>query len=95
MCVASSELRVMSVYSKVVDSPVQPKQPAEARPAVNGRHHADWLTDPADAWAREPGPYSIWNADLYLEEEPVELYNGWLVHQEMTHIRERTVIGTI
>ncbi|MBV7331193.1 Uma2 family endonuclease [Chloroflexi bacterium TSY] len=62
---------------------------------INGRSSVDWLDDPEEAMARERGPYTIENAECYLDEEPVELYNGWLVWQEMTDAAERTLIGTI
>jgi len=44
----------------------------------------DWLDDPLEALKRARGPYTFENADEYLDTEPVELYNGWLVRQEMT-----------
>ncbi|MCB0085144.1 MAG: Uma2 family endonuclease, partial [Caldilineaceae bacterium] len=63
--------------------------------ATNGQIGANWLHDPWEAHMRPRGPYTLENADEYLDQEAVELYNGWLVWQEMTHIRERTVLGTI
>jgi Uma2 family endonuclease len=63
--------------------------------ASNGRLPTDWLDDPLEAWTRPRGPYTLENADEYLDQEAVELYNGWLVWQEMTDLKERTVIGTI
>ena len=44
----------------------------------------DWLDDPLLALKRQPGPYTFENADEYLDTEPVELYNGWLVRQQMS-----------
>ena len=44
----------------------------------------DWLDDPLEALQRLPGPYTFDNADEYLDTEPVELYNGWLVRQQMS-----------
>ena len=84
----------MSTRAAVAPTPLIPDHPAQPNEAVND-HHADWLYDPMDALTRAPGPYTSWNASQYLEEEPVELYNGWLVWQEMTNIRERTILGTI
>ena len=43
----------------------------------------DWLDDPFVALQRQPGLYTFENADEYLDAEPVELYNGWLVRQQM------------
>lgn len=54
-----------------------------------------WPRDLLEAYARYPGPYTIENAETILEEEPVELYNGWLVWQEMTDPRERRVVANI
>ncbi len=75
------------------------KPPSTQKSSTNGYHAApemaDWLHDPAAAMAREIGPYTTQTAEKYLEEYPVELYNGWLVWQEMTNARERTVVGTI
>ena len=54
----------------------------------NGPHTCDpphdWLDDPLVALKRQPGPYTFENADEYLDTEPVELYNGWLVRQQMS-----------
>lgn len=82
----------MSARSPVIDAPAnRERQPGTA----NGQLLAEWLTDPLEAQTRPRGPYTLENADLYLDQEAVELYNGWLVWQEMTDFKERTVIGTI
>lgn len=57
--------------------------------------HDDWLEDPLEALARARGPYTVENASDALDQEAVELYNGWLVWQEMTDLKERTVVATI
>ncbi|MBV7337363.1 hypothetical protein KFU94_55860 [Chloroflexi bacterium TSY] len=80
----------MSSITKVVETSTT----REDSP-VNDIHHIEWLNDPQEAMARERGPYTIENAEQYLDEESVELYNGWLVWQEMTDPVERTLIGTI
>lgn len=54
-----------------------------------------WPCDLLEAYARAQGPYSIENAETLLEEEPVELYNGWLVWQEMTDVHERRSVANI
>ena len=54
-----------------------------------------WPQDLLAAYARDPGPYTVENAETILEEESVELYNGWLVWQEMTDIKERRVVANI
>jgi Uma2 family endonuclease len=54
-----------------------------------------WPRDILEAYARSPGPYTIENAEAILEEYPVELYNGWLVVQEMTDIIERRAVANI
>jgi len=55
----------------------------------------DWLDDPLVALQRKRGPYTFENADEYLDTEAVELYNGWLVQQEMSDIKERGFAGTL
>jgi Uma2 family endonuclease len=82
----------MSARSPVIALPDTRK---ERQAAANGQLLAEWLSDPLEAQTRPPGPYTLENADLYLDQEAVELYNGWLVWQEMTDFKERTVIGTI
>jgi Uma2 family endonuclease len=68
---------------------------------TDGRESADfepadhWPRDILEAYARYPGPYTFENAETILEEEPVELYNGWLVWQEMTDVIERRAVATI
>jgi Uma2 family endonuclease len=54
-----------------------------------------WPRNILEAYARYPGPYTFENAETLLEEEPVELYNGWLVWQEMTDVIERRTVATI
>jgi len=44
----------------------------------------DWLDDLLVALERPRGPYTVENAEAYLDTEPVELYNGWLVKEEMS-----------
>ena len=83
----------MSAIATVRDAPITQGLSQEA--ASNGRLPTDWLHDPLEALARPRGPYTLENADAYLDQEAVELYNGWLVWQEMTDLKERTVVGTI
>ena len=83
----------MSAIVTVRDAPIT--QDLSQETASNGRLLADWLHDPLEALARPRGPYTLENADAYLDQEAVELYNGWLVWQEMTDLKERTVVGTI
>lgn len=56
-------------------------------------HH--WPRDLLEAYARDRGPYTVNNANTILEEEAVELYNGWLVWQEMTSPTERRVVANL
>ena len=58
---------------------------------------SDWLHDPLEAEARKLGPYTVADMEIYLEEYEfsVELYNGWVVWQQMTDKNERTVASTI
>lgn len=55
----------------------------------------NWPRDIIQAYARGQGPYTVDNANTILEEEAVELYNGWLVWQEMTNPIERRVVANL
>ena len=56
----------------------------------------DWPPDYEAAYRRDyKGPYTAANAWLLLSEEPLELFNGWLVWQEMTNSEERRIAGII
>lgn len=54
-----------------------------------------WPRDVLEAYARDRGPYTIDNAEALLDNEPLELYNGWLVWQDMTDLPERRVVATL
>lgn len=54
-----------------------------------------WPRTIGEAYQRGRGPYTLDNAWVLLEEEKLELYNGWLVWQEMTDPKERRIAGTI
>lgn len=54
-----------------------------------------WPRDLSEAYARPRGPYTIENAETILNEDAVELYNGWLVWQEMTNPKERRIVATL
>lgn len=54
-----------------------------------------WPRDLQAAYARDRGPYTLENAEMIIDQEPVELYNGWLVWQDMTDMRERRVVANI
>jgi len=48
-----------------------------------------------EAYLRPLGPYTAQNSIISLEEEPIELYNGWLVWKEMTDPEERHIAANI
>ena len=54
-----------------------------------------WPRDIGEAFARPPGPYTLDEVAFILEEEPVELLNGWLVRQEMTDLYERRFVSNL
>lgn len=54
-----------------------------------------WPRDILEAYGRGRGPYTVDNANTILEEEAVELYNGWLVWQEITNPIERRVVANL
>ncbi len=90
--------------SATITAPAQPKIHIKRRERplkrdvdrfVERENASTWPLDLIEAYARPPGPYTIENAETILEEEPIELYNGWLVWQEMTNFIERRVVANI
>ena len=59
------------------------------------KYSGNWPLDYESAYKRYPGPYTAVNAWALLEEEPLELFNGWLVWQPMTNLEERRIAGVI
>ncbi len=57
--------------------------------------NCNWPREIGEAYERGRGPYTVKNVTILLEEEPLELYNGWLVWQEMTDLIERGVAANI
>ncbi|MEM7126434.1 MAG: Uma2 family endonuclease [Chloroflexota bacterium] len=64
---------------------------------TESRHTAQILYDPLDAETRQTGLYRVADLHVYLEEYEysVELYNGWLVWQQMGDKFERTAVSNI
>ena len=54
-----------------------------------------WPTNIIEAYTRHKGPYTVENISIVLQEESVELLNGWLVWQAVTDIEERTIAANI
>ncbi len=71
---------------------VQPRPNGSAEYAATRQ---DWPLDYGAAYRRQRGPYTICNATVLVAEEPLEIFNGWLVWQPMTNPRERGVAGNI
>lgn len=74
--------------------------PVLAATSVKERHLVeeyprDWPRDIDEAYRRARGPYTVDNINSILEEDAVELFNGWLVWQEMTNPIERRVVATL
>ena len=76
-------------------APVTMPSAGEPQHALVDEQPGHWPRDILEAYARYPGPYTVENAETILEEEPVELYNGWLVWQEMTDFPERRLVATL
>jgi Uma2 family endonuclease len=77
-------------------TPLTPVQPTDqTQDLLTNGNPGHWPRDILEAYARYRGPYTLENAETILEEEPVELYNGWLVWQEMTNLNERRVVANI
>jgi Uma2 family endonuclease len=60
-------------------------------PETGGR----WPRSGTEAYARYRGPYTVENASTLLQEEPLELYNGWLVWDKLTDFEERGFAANI
>jgi Uma2 family endonuclease len=73
--------------------------PSRATPALNPseyRTNSDhWPRDIEEAYRRYPGPYTAVNAETLVDEEPLEIFNGWLVWEAMTDLDERRVAANI
>ncbi len=65
----------------------------KAAPAY--RTSENWPLDIEAAYRRDPGPYTAASVWVLLDEEPLELFNGWLVWQEMTNLEERRIANII
>lgn len=89
------------VQTRVAPPPlrIEKIQPEELFSQENGNRWDEKTNqgpkDILEAYARERGPYTVENAEMMLEEEPVELFNGWLVLQEMTHLIERRSVANL
>src|SRR5438128_8487616 len=62
---------------------------------INSDNGGRWPQTILEAYARWRGPYTVENASTLLEEEPLELYNGWLVWDKLTDFEERRIASTI
>ena len=63
---------------------------------TNGnRTSQHWPLDFEEAYSWGPGPYTAAKVWALLDEEPLELINGWLVWKAMTEPEERRVAGII
>jgi hypothetical protein len=60
-------------------------------PETGGR----WPRSGTEAYARYHGPYTVENASTLLQEEPLELYNGWLVWDKLTDFEEHGFAANI
>ena len=49
-----------------------------------------WPRTIIEAYSHWRGPYTLYNAEMLLQEEPLELYNGWLVWDKLTDFEERS-----
>jgi Uma2 family endonuclease len=63
--------------------------------ATHSKTRQNWPLDLGAAYQRERGPYTIYNASTVVGEEPLEIFNGWLVWQAMTDAEERRIAATI
>lgn len=63
--------------------------------ATEYKTRQDWPLDRAAAYQRMRGPYTIYNATTLVGEEPLEIFNGWLVWQAITDAEERRIAATI
>ncbi len=77
-----------------VAKPAQTKARRKPRPPVFENANR-WPRTILEAYARGRGPYNVENASTLLEEEPLEIYNGWLVWDKMTDFKERRAAANI
>jgi Uma2 family endonuclease len=82
----------------------RPKKNGNAAPTHTGSAHAPngfrtnsdhWPQDIEEAYRRYPGPYTAANAETVISEEPLEIFNGWLVWEAMTDQEERRAAANI
>jgi Uma2 family endonuclease len=54
-----------------------------------------WPHDIEEAYRRISGPYTAANAETVISEEPLEIFNGWLVWEAMTDQEERRAAANL
>ncbi len=74
---------------------VQEQEQEEEHQRIFENAGIHWPRTILEAYQRHHGIYTLENADILLEEEPLELYNGWLVWQTLTDFEERRIAGII
>jgi Uma2 family endonuclease len=67
------------------------KPDVDEYPEIPGLVNALLPKSITEAYARPRGPYTIDNAEDWLDEYPLELFNGWLVWDKMTDVDERRI----
>ena len=74
---------------------VLPQTETELRDDQDWPNSSHWPHNILEAYNRGRGHYTVQNVAFLLEEEPLELYNGWLVWQAMTDPPERRIAANI
>ncbi|NWJ94762.1 MAG: Uma2 family endonuclease [Chloroflexi bacterium] len=74
----------------VISNAVKPDKDQALSPVTDVKVE-DWPSNLEEASQRSLGPYTLQNSLDLIEEEPIELYNGWLVWKAMTDAEERRV----
>lgn len=86
----------MARKPRIIKSSLKRNLSTEFNPVIKGyRVPRNLPGDITEAYSRNPGPFSPANSWPVLSEEPLELYNGWLVWQEKTDFEERRIVSNI
>ena len=75
--------------------PKRNRYPRQSDEQFGENNSGHWPRNILEACHRSSGPYTIENAATLLQEESLEIYNGWLVWQGMTDAEERRIAATI
>ena len=98
----------MAMATETVEAPVEEKQlengsknqpDGPPKPKITSSRkqplRQEWPTNILEAYRRSRGIYTAANVGVLLAEEPLELFNGWLVWKKMTDAEDRRIASII